>query len=180
MRGTFKHLAAGEGPVFRVVGGDVVTWKVLSEETGAGYAAWETVVPAGGGPPPHLHRREEEAFYIVEGDFEFIIGGRQVRAGRGAFLLVPRGVPHVFRNVGAMPGKLLVIVSPGGFERFFEEFSRLPAEAPPEPARMQAIGEKYHLEFVCATGRAAGGIPAAVRGGRSALGRGRGRSRCRC
>jgi hypothetical protein len=65
-------------------------------------------------------------------------------------LVVGRQLPildDILRNVGQVPGNLLVMVSPGGFEKFFEEFSQLPTDVLPEPARMQAIARKYHLEF---------------------------------
>ncbi len=29
----------------------------------------------GSGPPPHIHSREDETFYVLEGEYEFTLGG---------------------------------------------------------------------------------------------------------
>jgi quercetin dioxygenase-like cupin family protein len=148
MERDIKYMAPGEGPVFHVLGGDVVTVKAVSADTGGSVAVFETLVPSQGGPPPHVHHREDEAFYIVEGEFEFRVGDREVRAITGSFLWAPRDIPHRFRNVGPATGKLLIVVRPAGFERFIEEFSRLPPDVPPDPKAMRAVAQKHVLEFV--------------------------------
>ena len=60
----------------------------------------------------------------------------------GIRVFVPRDVPHGFENVGAQPGRILGIMSPGGYERLFEELARLPA-GPLDPAKFQGIFEKH-------------------------------------
>ena len=36
-------------------------------------------------------------------------------------MALPRGIPHRYQNVGSDEGHLLVVVVPGGFEKFFME-----------------------------------------------------------
>jgi mannose-6-phosphate isomerase-like protein (cupin superfamily) len=121
---------------------------MLGEDSGGTFSLFETVTPPQAGPPPHVHHREDESFYILEGQFEFTIGDRKIAAEPGTFLFAPRDLPHWFRNVGNTPGKLLITVHPAGLEHFFAEFSELPTDAPPDIAKMTAIGNKYGIEFV--------------------------------
>jgi mannose-6-phosphate isomerase-like protein (cupin superfamily) len=143
-----KIVAPGQGTVLHVIGGDMVTVKARAEDTGGAYTLFETIVPPQGGPLRHVHHREDEAFYVVEGQFTFTIGDQDVQAGPGFFLWGPRDIPHSFRNTAAEPGKLLITISPGGFERFMEEFASFDPNAPPDFAKIVAVGQKYGLEFV--------------------------------
>ncbi|MFN0020524.1 MAG: cupin domain-containing protein [Pirellulaceae bacterium] len=140
----------GAGRTVTVLGGDVVTFKVTAAETDGAFSVFETITPPNGGPPPHVHQREDETFYVLEGEFLFQIGGTTAVARPGTTLVAPRGIPHSFRNVGLTAGKLLVIISPGGFERFIEDFSQLPANAPPDMAKLAAIGQKHGVKFLAA------------------------------
>lgn len=107
------------------------------------------------GAPPHVHHGEDEAFYVLDGTVSFQVGDRRVEAGPGSFVLVPRGTLHGFSNPGEKPARVLVIISPSGFERFFEEAGE-PARSrtlppspsgPPDVERLSAIGRKYNLEI---------------------------------
>jgi mannose-6-phosphate isomerase-like protein (cupin superfamily) len=65
----------------------------------------------------HVHRDEDDAFYILEGEMTFVVGGKDVAAPPGTFVLVPPGVEHGFRNDGATPVRMLNIHAPAGFDR---------------------------------------------------------------
>jgi mannose-6-phosphate isomerase-like protein (cupin superfamily) len=99
------------------VGSITFTIKAGTEETNGAYS----LVEASGEvfATPHIHHDREEAFYILEGRATFLAGEERVEAVPGSFLLVPRGHVHGFRCEG--PGKLIIIHSPAGFERFFKE-----------------------------------------------------------
>ena len=113
----------------------LTTFKAVSEETGGEYSLYETTAPPQLGAPPHIHHRETEAFYVLEGEFEFLKGERTVRAGVGEFVRVPRGVVHGFTNVGDEPARLLGIVTPGGLhEKMLAEIGeKAKAETLPPP-----------------------------------------------
>jgi mannose-6-phosphate isomerase-like protein (cupin superfamily) len=134
-------LGAGEGKTIAVLG-EAYTYKAAREETGGAYALIEHTV-GGDGPPPHIHTTEEEAFYVLEGALNVLVGERTVTATAGAFVLVPRGTVHTFSNGGPAPAKVLVIISPAGFEQFFEEIA-----GPPDLEKIRALAPKYHLEIV--------------------------------
>jgi mannose-6-phosphate isomerase-like protein (cupin superfamily) len=57
-----------------------------------------TISSAPAGPPLHVHDKENEAYYALEGEFEFVCGSDAVRGGPDNFLFAPRGIPHRIRN----------------------------------------------------------------------------------
>jgi quercetin dioxygenase-like cupin family protein len=66
---------------------------------------------------PHSHPDEDDSFYILEGELTFVLGGEDVKAPAGTFVLVPPGVEHGFRNDTAEPVRILNIHAPAGFDR---------------------------------------------------------------
>jgi quercetin dioxygenase-like cupin family protein len=138
---------AGEGTRLSVLG-EIMTCKVTSGDTHRAYAVVEVVTPPQGGPPLHLHHHEDEMFYLLEGECEVQCGDQTFTATTGALVILPRKIPHRFRNIGTTPSKILVTITPGGFERFFEEVSRLPRDQPPEMDKIMAIAQHYHLELL--------------------------------
>lgn len=151
----FILCAAGEGPAYSAVG-DVYRILAGGEQTGDAYALLEARVPPGGGPPPHVHRREDEAFYVLEGEMTFFLADKKVTAQPGAFVLVPRGTPHAFKNEGDSPARMLIQVTPAGFDVFLREFARpLPSFAsaplpvtPEDIERLLALAPKHGIEIL--------------------------------
>jgi len=125
-----------------------VTIKLTGKETDGAYTLLETVTPPGMGPRTHMHSREEETFCIVKGDLEFTIRGKTIRPRPGDVLIAPIGVPHVFRNIGQTPAKMMIVCRPAGFEHFVEEFAQVPPDAPPDFPRMAAIAARHGIEFL--------------------------------
>jgi quercetin dioxygenase-like cupin family protein len=143
-----KHLPADQSRTFHLFGGDQVTIKLTGKETDGAYTLIETVTPPGMGPPPHVHTREEETFCIVKGELEFTIRGKTIRPNPGDVLIAPKGLPHVFRNIGQTPAKLMIVCRPAGFEHFVEEFAQVPPDGAPDFPRMAAIAARHGIEFV--------------------------------
>jgi quercetin dioxygenase-like cupin family protein len=112
-------LGPGEGEVVSVLG-DPYTYKVVGGDTEGNYSLIECTTVADG-PPPHIHKAEEEAFYVLEGEVNVTIGDQTIRGAAGSFVLIPRGTVHTFSTVGTEPAKMLLIISPAGFEQFFTE-----------------------------------------------------------
>lgn len=137
------------------VGGDRVRIVLDAAATGGALGIIEAEVLPGGGPPPHVHTREDETFHVLEGQIEFTVDGERhtVRAGGTAF--APRGIPHAYRNESAGKARMLVMLTPGGFEGFFVETGTPAAPgspiAPPTPdglARLVGAASRYGLAFV--------------------------------
>ena len=83
-------------------------------------AVVEEIVPLGVGAPLHRHSREDEISYVVAGSFRIWRGEEILDIGPGGVALLPRDQAHTFQNVGSTPGRLLTVIVPAGFERFFE------------------------------------------------------------
>jgi mannose-6-phosphate isomerase-like protein (cupin superfamily) len=147
-------LGPGEGRT--IPGTDAITLKATGEQTGGSIGFLEATNPAGYGPPRHVHRSSDELFYVLEGEFLFLVGERQVSAPPGTFVFIPRGTVHAAKVIGTEPGKVLTAYVPGGLERSFEEFARLRAEqaegasrsTAPQNMSAEQINEKYDSEFV--------------------------------
>src|SRR5215469_1990226 len=71
--------------------------------TGGRFTVGEQVTPVGWGPPRHIHSREDEIFYILEGTYEMHVGDERRTLSAGACAILPRNVPHGFRNVASTP-----------------------------------------------------------------------------
>jgi len=124
----------------------------------------EFVIPPKQGPALHTHLREDEVWYILEGDFRFKAGDEMLRSRPAAWpsarvAAARRPVasrrrrpamlctPHTFQNVGDTSGRLLVITTPSGPERFFEQFAELPP-GQVDPQMIAALGHANWVEFI--------------------------------
>jgi quercetin dioxygenase-like cupin family protein len=146
-QGRPKDVQAGKGRVFPVLG-ERVTLKLAGEESDGACAIVEVSTPPHVGPPLHVHQREDEALYVLEGMYEIRVGGRMIPAPPGTFAFLPREIPHSYTNVGYRTGRLLVTITPAGFERFFEELGHVAPDASLQREQLGAIGQKYGLEIL--------------------------------
>ena len=142
-----KAVQAGQGRSLPVLG-EKITLKAIGEDTGGGLAIVEISTPPQVGPPLHVHHREDEGLYVLEGMYEIRAGGRMIPAPPGTCVFLPRDVPHTYTNVGYRTGRLLVTITPAGFERFFEELSQLAPGVSPDRATLDSVGRKYGLEIL--------------------------------
>ena len=121
--------------------------RIHGRDTGGALSVVESHDVPGGGPPPHIHHREDETFQILEGDYEFMVGGTTILAKPGTTLFAPRGVAHTYRYLGQTPGRLMCVITPSGFEGFFEEIGALSPPQQHDIQRVIEIGKIYGLEF---------------------------------
>ena len=142
-----KDVQAGRGRMLPVLG-ERVTLKLTGEESDGGVAVVEISTPPQVGPPLYVHQREDETLYVLEGMFEIRVGGRTIPAPPGTFAFLPRDIPHSYTNVGYRTGKLLVTITPAGFEQFFEEVSVLAPDESVDLEQLRAIGRKYGVDIL--------------------------------
>ena len=150
------QVAPGEGTRSLWVLGELLTYKIPSQQTSGAYSLFEIATQPGAGAPPHVQHREDECFYVLEGEFEFLSGEETLRVGEGSLLYVPKGTLHAHKNVGEGVGRLLVTQTPGGlYEYFFEEIGKpvdddsgpLIFEKQPDVERIVSIAAKYGIEI---------------------------------
>jgi mannose-6-phosphate isomerase-like protein (cupin superfamily) len=125
-----------------------VRFMAWSEETGGGFSLVEHPIP----PrtlvaPVHRHSREDEYSYVLEGRMGALLGDDVIYAEPGDLAFKPRDQWHTFWNPDDTPCRILEIISPGGFERFFDDFAQALQAPDFEPARLGQIGARYGLEF---------------------------------
>ncbi len=104
-----------------------------SEESQGRVSVIASRMPAGAAGPP-LHKHDfDEAFYVLDGELTFQVGGELLIARAGALMFAPGGVAHTFANRGPSRAHFLITCTPAGFER---EFARRAARSagvePPE------------------------------------------------
>lgn len=127
--------------------------KARAESTGGALGLVEASLYKGFGPPLHVHHREDEGIYVMEGKIRFRQGEEEFIGTPGTWVWGPRGVPHAFK-VEADSARMLVIATPGGFERMFE-VGGVPISQSPEPPVQEydpdaavAISKQFGFEVV--------------------------------
>src|SRR5688500_6200274 len=111
-----RALPAGSGLHLDMFG-TLATFKAFTSDTNGAYCLFEGRIMPGESAPPHYHPLDDESFYILEGNFIFLLGEQQIDAVPGTYAFVPRGTIHAYQNIGNTPGRLLVTVSPGDKDR---------------------------------------------------------------
>ena len=94
--------------------------------------------------PMHVHEHEDEYSYVLEGEVGVQIGDEVLYAQAGDLVFKPRGVWHAFWNRTDEPARLLEIISPSGFERYFAELAPLLRPTPDFEA-LAALQARYGL-----------------------------------
>jgi mannose-6-phosphate isomerase-like protein (cupin superfamily) len=97
--------------------------------------------------PLHRHTREDEYSFVLEGRMGALLGDDVVEAGPGDLVFKPRDQWHTFWNAGDEPCRILEIISPAGFERFFQELSDLGGAITADPDAVARLSERFGLEM---------------------------------
>src|SRR5947209_1061131 len=101
--------------------GGAITSRLPSEDTDGRVGMIDQIVPGGfPGPALHIHPDFDETFYMLGGSLAFRVGDDTREGGPGTVAHIPRGAPHTFANPSEEPAHFLVIVTPAGFEAYFE------------------------------------------------------------
>lgn len=132
----------GEPFAFGGVGGLL---KLVGADTRGQFAAaiLPNIAPKTLGAPLHCHRNEDEYSYVLAGTLGALVGEEVMTAGRGTWIVKPRGQWHTFWNAGARPLSLIEIVAPAGFERYFREVTATGGH----PAEIARINARYSIEM---------------------------------
>ena len=144
------HLAVVEphGPDAPLIPGVTATTRLSSAETGS-ISIVEHVFSPRTLVPPHTHTLEDEISYVVSGEIGFRSNGKEVTLAAGGYIVKPRGELHSMWNAGSTPARMIEIISPAGFERYFVELAEAVAAAGrvPDPSVMGAIAARFGLSF---------------------------------
>lgn len=122
------------------------TIKVLSSETENKYTVLDIFHSPNLGPSLHKHPKGSETFYIIEGDYHFILNGKSINGKPGDTIFVPKDTPHRF-EVGPKGGHAIVI-SPPDLELYFFKIGELLVKGPVSFEEESSIGEQYGQVFI--------------------------------
>lgn len=132
------NLAPGVGVIFKIDG----------EDTGGALSIVEHPFEIGALVPPHIHALEDEYSIVLEGEIGFRSNDQEVVLGPGGYIVKPRGEVHAMWNAGSTPARMIEVITPAGFERFFREFVDITDAGRPDRAKIAELGARYQLPFV--------------------------------
>ncbi|HEV2217933.1 MAG TPA: cupin domain-containing protein [Candidatus Dormibacteraeota bacterium] len=147
--GTVKVLGAGEGRL-GFLGGFGIRFMIDGSESAGSFALVEHPLKARVlAAPLHRHSHEDEYSYVLRGRVGALLGDQVIYGGPGDLIHKPRGQWHTFWNAGDEDASLLEIISPAGFEKYFEELVNLAAATGgrPQPDKIAPIAARYGLEL---------------------------------
>jgi quercetin dioxygenase-like cupin family protein len=125
-----------------------VRFMIDGEEAGARFSLVEhPMSPHALAAPLHRHTREDEYSYVLEGRVGALLGDDVLVGNSGDLIFKPRGQWHTFWNAGEEPARILEIISPAGFERFFAELVDLGGVTEAEPQTLAELCARYELEM---------------------------------
>ena len=103
----------------------------------------------------HRHTREDEHSIVLAGEIGFRSDDSEVVLGPGGYITKPRGQMHAMWNAGSAPGRIVEIITPGGFENYFRELGELLVDSASDPsgkplhelAEFGELATKYGLTY---------------------------------
>ena len=145
----FGPVGADIGPTVRF--GDAMTARTILEAgaTEGGFSVVEHLLaPKELAAPLHMHSREDEFTVVTKGRVGFLLGEHVFHAGPGELVRKPRDQWHTFWNADEEPAQVLELISPAGFEQYFQEIAPFfPDNAPPDLEGMARANVKYGLQM---------------------------------
>jgi len=127
---------------FEPLPGEKIGMRVESEHSGNAFSLTEIIVAPQAGPPLHIHHDADEVLFVLEGIVDFVCNDQRFRTGPGGLAAVPKGVPHAFRNFENTAARMIVLLSPGGFEQVMRTMKGKPV------ADFPSVSATFNLEIV--------------------------------
>src|SRR5690348_3741474 len=133
-----KFLARDDGLRLQSGPGRDLVFKVTGDDTGCAFDYFVVEVAPHGGPPLHVHHEQEESLHVLSGRFKVRVGDDEQVVERGGFVFMPSGLPHAFLNLTDEVAEVVVVYTPGGGHRFYEELGPLTREGTPDRTEVAA------------------------------------------
>jgi quercetin dioxygenase-like cupin family protein len=130
---------------------DGIAWNILGQtyvpkEVSEHSFAWHATFPAGTFVPPHIHPTQDEFIYMLEGELELVMDGRELKAGPGDLVKMPMGIPHGIFNKSGETVKCLFWVSPT--RRLYDLFWAIHSMTEQNPAEVVALSARHEVDFL--------------------------------
>jgi uncharacterized RmlC-like cupin family protein len=122
--------------------GQIYVPKSLSETS----FSWHATFPPGTFVPPHIHPTQDEFIYMLEGNFDLVLDGREVKAGPGDLIRMPMGIPHGIFNKTDQTVKCFFWVSPT--RKLYDLFWGIHSMKDQNPAEVVALSARHEVDFL--------------------------------
>ncbi len=132
-----------EGSLFDFRGAEIRR-VVAAEDTANRWMLTVGRQPANFENSPHVHLHEPEAFFIIEGDYQFHTADGDIDVGPGSVVFIPPGVVHGFR-AGPLGGRVLAI-SPASFDGYFDDMRNLFGSGADTPEAMATVARAHDMD----------------------------------
>lgn len=143
-----RVLAPNEGLRLESGPGRDLIFKVTGEDTGGAFDYFIVQVAPKGGPPLHVHHKQEETIHVLKGRFKIRIGDEIFYCKEGDFAYLPSNVPHAFLNLTDEQGEVIVVYTPGGGHKFYEELGPLTRNGKPDHKVVAELFAKYEMTLL--------------------------------
>jgi quercetin dioxygenase-like cupin family protein len=145
---TTTVLARDEGLRLQSGPGRDLVFKLTGDDTNGAFDYFTVEVAPHGGPPLHVHHAQEETIHVMTGTLLVRIGDEEFTLEPGGFAYLPSQVPHAFLNLTDEPAEIVVVYTPGGCHRFYEELGPATRTATPDRAEIAAIFERHGMTIL--------------------------------
>jgi quercetin dioxygenase-like cupin family protein len=142
-----RAVQPGAGRVGVLAPGVGVIFKIDAADTGSALSIVEHTFEPGALVPPHLHHLEDEYSIVLAGAIGFRSDEQEVVLEQGGYIIKPRGQVHAMWNAGSTPARMIEVITPAGFERFFHEFADMTDAGRPDLADIAVLAARYQLPF---------------------------------
>jgi quercetin dioxygenase-like cupin family protein len=137
----------GAGRVGDLGPGIGVVFKIDGQDTGGAVSIVEHPFEVGALVPPHVHTREDEISIVLDGQIGFRSEDDEVVLASGGYIVKPRGQVHAMWNAGSTPARMIEVITPAGFERFFMELADKNETGPVDLPVLAELAQRYELPF---------------------------------
>lgn len=141
--------------------GNILRFRARHADTKGNFTVIDVLTAPNAGPPPHT-QTDQEAFLVLEGLYEIIVGDEVKHCGPGAFVHVAPGMMHSFRNIAETTSRMLLINLPGDqHEAFFvavgeplaEGTIAFPDMLPPDVPKIVETAARFGIDIPVPAGQ---------------------------
>ena len=146
-------MAADDGQAFWFLNTLTIN-KVSSDDSQGQLSIVDHRVPPGFAPPPHIHQASDEAFLVLDGEFEGFCGDQAWQAGPGSLGVLAARDPARLHRVrgrsgqdhrGRVTRRIRPVRSSGGPAA---RDLRLPEPVAPDPARITQLAAAHGIRIL--------------------------------
>ncbi len=135
-----------------VLGQNVYAIVVTGADTAGVYAILDGYFPPNGESLPHCHAHEE-MFFVIDGELDVFYNEARVVLGPFAGINISSWTPHMVKNLGKAPVRVLITASPAGLENHLLEIGKQVATRTSLPPTLSEMERENLIRLMLETSR---------------------------